>query len=270
MDKYAVIGNPIEHSLSPEIHTAFAKQTQQALSYEKIEAPLNLFEKTVETFLKQGGLGCNVTIPFKQIAYDLVDTLDISAKSCGAVNTIAVKNKQLIGYNTDGAGLLLDLTKNLNIVLSTKRILLIGAGGAAKGVLPNLLQEQPKALVLVNRTISKAEAIISECQHSHVSACGFEDLIDQHFDLVINATSSSLDEIDLPLPSTIFSEEALSYDMLYSQRETRFLQWSRRMGAKKLADGFGMLVEQAALAFNIWRGVRPDTKVVIMARRSAA
>ena len=276
LDYYAVIGHPIKHSLSPRIHTLFAEQTQQALYYDKIDAPVTKFKQAIQQFVAAGGKGLSVTVPFKQEAYALVDRLDDSAKRCGSVNAIRVEDDgKLTGYNTDGAGLLIDLKKNLNVVIKNKRVLLIGAGGAAQGVLPNLLDECPAALVVVNRTIEKASAMIARFQSSCLKACGFDELSvlpspacgrgieEGSFDLVINATSSSLSDVNLPLPNTIFSPAALSYDMFYSQQPTTFMRWSAQAGAARVIDGLGMLVEQAVLAFHIWRGVYPESASVL-------
>lgn len=271
MHRYAVIGHPVKHSLSPEIHLLFAEQTHQFIQYDKIESPLDKFTETVAEFIKGGGEGFNITVPFKHAAYELADELDDSAKCCGSVNTVQLKNNKLIGYNTDGVGLLIDLKKNLKCILKNKRILLIGAGGAAQGVLPHLIDEQPEQIIVVNRTLEKAKAMIARFQSSYLTACSFLELAEQSFDLVINATTSSLSSIELPLPNTIFSEQSLSYDMMYHRDgPTAFVKWSLETGADRAADGFGMLIEQAARAFKIWRGVYPDTSPVFkcLARRS--
>lgn len=257
-ETYAVIGNPIEHSLSPQVHALFAKQTQQNIDYIKIKAELDAFNVTVKAFFAKGGKGLNVTVPFKEQAFALVDKHDESAKRCGRVNTISLQNGQLVGYNTDGIGLVADLKNNLHFPIKRKAVLLIGAGGAAAGVLPNLLDEKPSQLVVVNRSVAKAQALVS-LYHGCCHAASFADLQEEKFDLVINATSSSLQNIDLPLPATIFSNLALSYDMLYSHESTRFMRWSTAAGAKFVTDGLGMLIEQGAVSFNIWRGIMPDT-----------
>lgn len=279
MHHYAVIGHPVKHSLSPEIHALFAEQTHQAMYYDKIETSVTGFKETVQQFVVAGGKGLSVTVPFKQEAYALVDILDDSAKRCGSVNVIRVEDDgKLSGYNTDGAGLLMDLKKNLKFIVKNKRVLLIGAGGAAQGVLPDLLDECPAKLVVVNRTVEKAEAMIARFQDARLTACSFDTLPGfpspacgrewhevpgeglESFDLVINATSSSLSKIDLPLPDMLFSKQSLSYDMMYSRDEpTAFVKWSLAHGVTHAVDGLGMLVEQAALAFQIWRGVYPET-----------
>lgn len=257
---YAVIGNPVKHSLSPQIHTLFAEQTHQPIYYDKIEAPPAEFKQVVQQFVKEGGQGFSITTPFKHEAYELADILDESAKRCGAVNAVHVKDNKLIGHNTDGAGLLIDLKKNLKFNIQAKRVLLIGAGGAAQGVLPNLLDENPEQIVIVNRTLEKAQTLVSYFQNPCLVACGFNDVPLKPFDLVINATTSSLVKIDLPLPETIFSTHSLSYDLMYNRNEaTPFVAWSNAHGASRAVDGLGMLIEQAALAFKIWRGVYPET-----------
>lgn len=264
MDHYAVMGNPVKHSLSPQINALFAKQTQQSIQYDKIESPLTAFKKTVDEFVRGGGKGFNITVPFKRAAYELADALDESAKRCGVVNVIHVNNHKLIGHNTDGRGLLTDITQNLKFTLKHKRVLLIGVGGAAQGVLPTLLDEAPSSVVIVNRTLEKAQALVAQFHHPLLTACGFDDLAQESFDLIINATTSSVSMLDLPLPATIFSAQSLSYDMMYNRDEpTTFVKWSLAHGATRAVDGLGMLVEQAALSFHIWRGILPETRSVL-------
>jgi len=273
-DKYAVIGNPIAHSKSPLIHAMFAKQTGQDISYEKIEAPLDGFAATVEQLRTEGYKGCNVTVPFKLeachivngVSTDVIDAFD-SGESADAINTLDFRNNEITGYNTDGTGLVRDIENNLDVQILGKRVLLMGAGGAAYGVAYPLLNRQPLELVIANRTLDKAikfEKIIrgtAQFPVTSTTASSYPDLSGKQFDLVINATSSGLSDKMPPLPDGIFAPGALAYDMMYG-RETPFMKFAREHGAR-VADGLGMLVEQAAEAFFIWRGVRPDTRPVL-------
>lgn len=263
VDRYAVVGNPIAHSKSPLIHTEFAKQTHQNISYERVLAPLDGFEATIRDLIKQGFKGVNVTVPFKFEAYVLCDYHTEQAKLAGAVNTIKFTEHGLWGNNTDGDGLIADITHNLNTLIEGKRVLLLGAGGAAEGVFQPMLVQKPAKLVVANRTLDKAENMVSKSldKTSQVTACTFEDLKNQQFDIVINATSAGLSDMALPVPSSVFAKNCLAYDMMYG-RETPFMQQARASGAQ-VADGLGMLVEQAAEAFSYWRGVRPETKSVM-------
>ena len=266
-DKYAVIGNPIAHSKSPEIHTMFAEQTGQDISYEAILAPPDGFAAIIERLRKEGYKGCNVTVPFKFEACQLASQLSPLAYVAQAVNTLKFDDGRIIGYNTDGTGLSRDIRFNLDIPLNNKRVLLIGAGGAANGVALPLAHEGVK-LTIVNRTADKAKTLASShiSDKSIISGCGFDEIADQQFDVVINATSAGLTDSEIPLPSTIFATGALAYDMMYG-RETPFMKFARAHGAAIVADGLGMLVEQAAESFYIWRGVRPETAPVIAALR---
>jgi len=268
-DKYAVIGNPIAHSKSPLIHEAFAKQTGQDISYERILAPLDGFEATVRDLIAKGYQGANVTVPFKFEAFKLCEELSPLAKAAGAVNTMVLGGEKVQGANTDGAGLVTDIVKNFAYLLHGKRILLLGAGGAAQGVILPLLEQQPESLVVANRTIAKAEAMVSKQVKSKVVplASTFDGLVGQ-FDIIINATSTGLTDTALPIPNTIFAKGCLAYDMMYG-RETPFMKQARENGAQ-VADGLGMLVEQAAEAFYIWRGVRPETQSVMQQIRQLA
>lgn len=263
VDRYAVIGNPVAHSKSPLIHEAFAKQTGQSIRYERILAPLDGFKATVNDLIAQGYKGVNVTVPFKFEAYALCDFYTEQAKLAGAVNTITFSEHGIWGNNTDGDGLIEDITQNLKTPIRDKRVLLLGAGGAAEGVFQPLLVERPKLLVVANRTLQKAEKIVSKPSDKawQGKASTFEDLKNQQFDIVINATSTGLSDTALPIPDSVFAENCLAYDMMYG-RETPFMQQARANGAQ-VADGLGMLVEQAAEAFNYWRGVRPETQPVI-------
>ncbi|MBS1147672.1 MAG: shikimate 5-dehydrogenase [Proteobacteria bacterium] len=262
-DRYAVFGHPIAHSKSPLIHAAFARQTGQDMTYEAILAPLGGFADSVAAFMAAGGRGANVTVPFKEAAFKLAQRLSPRAERAGAVNTLSFSADGILGDNTDGAGLVADLTCNLHCSLNAKRILLLGAGGAARGVIEPLLDQQPAALVIANRTVGRAQELAGLFGRG-VSACGFE-AADAPFDLVINATAASLAGELPPLSPHVFSKDTLAYDMMYG-RDTPFLSFARTHGAAT-ADGLGMLVEQAAEAFYLWRGVRPDTAPVIASLR---
>ncbi|MCA1977969.1 MAG: shikimate dehydrogenase [Thiobacillus sp.] len=263
-DRYAVFGHPIAHSKSPLIHAAFARQTGQDMRYEAILAPLDGFAGSVRAFIDAGGRGANVTVPFKEEAYALATTLTARARRAGAVNTLSFAADGITGDNTDGAGLLADLTRNLHRSLAGERILLLGAGGAARGVIGPLLDAQPATLVIANRTVARARALADSFGRDDVGVCGF-DAIEGEFDLVVNATAASLAGELPPLPPSIFAPGALAYDMMYGHT-TPFLEFARAQGCAG-ADGLGMLVEQAAEAFFVWRGVRPDTRPVIASLR---
>ncbi|MFL9709490.1 shikimate dehydrogenase [Methylobacillus sp. Pita1] len=270
MDRYAVIGHPVEHSKSPLIHVAFAQQTGQQIEYGKVQAPLDGFVATVAGLQAQGYCGANVTVPFKFEAYSLATELSERARDAGAVNTLSFKNGGIHGDNTDGAGLVRDILQNLEFSLAGKRVLLLGAGGAAEGVLGPLLQASPALLCIANRSVEKAEAMAARARpvDAELDACSFDALAGKAFDVVINATSSGLSNERLPLPSGLFAADALAYDMMYG-RETPFMQYAREEGVQKIADGLGMLVEQAAEAFYVWRQIRPDTASVIAALRTS-
>lgn len=272
-DQYAVIGNPVGHSKSPAIHAAFARQTGQDLVYGAIHAPEDAFEDAVERFRSAGGRGLNVTLPFKHRAFALATARTARAAHALAVNTLAFEDGAIRGDNTDGAGLVRDLTVNLGLTLRGRTIALLGAGGASYGVCELLLDENPAALVVANRTLDKATALCRHFADSHanggaLSACGYEDLRGRGFDLVINATSAGLSGDMPPLPAGVFAPGALAYDMVYG-RTTPYLDFARAAGART-ADGLGMLVEQAAESFHVWRGVRPETAPVIARLRGAA
>ncbi len=268
-DRYAVLGNPIAHSKSPAIHQMFAEQTRQFIIYEAFFVDIGGFEQAVGNFFAAGGKGLNVTVPFKEEAWQLVDQRSERAQLAGAVNTIKlVGEDERFGDNTDGTGLVRDLKQNHQIELRGKRILLLGAGGAARGVLLPLLVEQPSLLQVANRNADKAQ-ILSETFKSHGTIVGssFTALANHSFDLVINATSASLQGQLPALPEGVFAPHAISYDMMYSAQATPFQAWSRTQGVATCLDGLGMLVEQAAEAFFIWRGVIPETQPVISALR---
>ncbi|RJF97779.1 shikimate dehydrogenase [Noviherbaspirillum saxi] len=267
MDRYGVIGNPIAHSKSPEIHAQFAAQTGQHMAYERILAPLDAFSQTVRDLMAQGFGGANVTVPFKLEAHTLASTLTERAQAAGAVNTLKFEQGTILGDNTDGVGLVTDITENAGLSLSGKRILLLGAGGAARGVILPLLAKAPGQLVIANRTVAKAEELAAQFESKgHVSPSAFTTL-DQPFDLVINATSASLSADVPPVSPTVFGRGALAYDMMYGKAPTVFMRFAAQHGAS-VRDGLGMLVEQAAESFQLWRGVRPGTAEVFAALRA--
>ena len=260
-DRYAVIGNPIAHSKSPQIHRMFAQQTGQDISYEAVLAPLDGFAATIERLHNEGYKGCNVTVPFKMEAWQLADRLEPRALNASASNTLTFKEQEIVGDNTDGAGLVADIERNLGVSLKGKHVLLMGAGGAAYGVMLPLLHAGAR-ITVANRTEEKAQQLVAMfAGQGNVSGCGYDALDGHQFDIVINATSAGLTDSEIPLPPGIFAPGALAYDMMYG-RETPFMKFAREHGAR-VADGLGMLVEQAAEAFFIWRGVRPDTQPVL-------
>lgn len=263
-DRYAVFGHPIAHSKSPAIHAAFARQTGQDLRYEAILAPLDGFAASVDAFVAGGGRGANVTVPFKEEAFRLAARLSARAERAGAVNTLSFVGGAILGDNTDGAGLVADLVRNLGCDLAGARILLLGAGGAARGVVGPLLDREPATLVIANRTAGRAKDL-ARLFDRNVVGCGFE-AVEGRFDLIVNATAASLAGELPPLPPDAFAPGALAYDMMYGC-DTPFLAFARERGAAT-ADGLGMLVEQAAEAFFVWRGVRPDTAPVIAGLRT--
>ncbi|MCX8146529.1 MAG: shikimate dehydrogenase [Azovibrio sp.] len=265
-DLYAVFGNPITHSKSPRIHAAFAAQTGADIRYEARLAPLDDFAGAVRRFMAEGGRGANVTVPFKEAAFRLCDSLSPRARLAGAVNTLSLEAGHIRGDNTDGAGLVRDIETNLGFALAGRRILLLGAGGAARGVILPLLENQPAQLRIANRSPAKAAALAAAFApdtRCPIAGGSFAELAGQAFDLVINATSASLGGAALPLPDGLYAPGALAYDMMYGQGETPFLTQARAAGASRRADGLGMLVEQAAEAFLIWRGIRPETGALL-------
>jgi shikimate dehydrogenase len=268
-DRYAVIGNPIAHSKSPQIHAAFARQTGQDIEYTRLLAPPDGFPGTVESFRAAGNKGANVTVPFKLAAFDLADEVSQRAKDAQAANFLSFDGGRIRADNTDGAGLTRDITGNLSFSMAGRRVLLMGAGGAARGALQPLLAQHPAILTIANRTVEKALQL-AEAFRYHASAASsvlsglhYAELAGHHFDLVINATSSSLQGELPPLPAGVFAEGSLAYDMMYGKGLTPFLAFARSQGVLRLADGLGMLVEQAAESFFLWRGVRPETRAVI-------
>ena len=268
-DRYAVIGHPLAHSRSPEIHAAFARETGQAVAYERLPAPLDGFHATVDEFRVGGARGANVTLPFKLEAYGYANQLTERARQAGAVNTLKFDGARILGDNTDGIGLCRDIVDNLKRPLTGARILLIGAGGAARGVIGPLLSAGPQMLAITNRTFSKAGEIASHFSNlGPVKAISPADLAAERFDILINATSASLAD-NLPLvPVTCFQPGVLAYDMMYGKGQTPFMALAAGAGART-ADGLGMLVEQAAEAFFVWRGVRPATASVLAQLRGA-
>jgi len=262
-DRYAVIGNPVAHSRSPEIHAAFARQTGEDIRYERVLAPADGFAQTLRAFREGGASGANVTVPFKLEAFALATECTMRASSGKSANTLIFDGNKIIGDNTDGVGLCRDIEQNLHQPLRGARILLVGAGGAARGVTAALLASQPESLVITNRTHSKATAFVEECGESrNFFAIGADGLSARQFDIVINATSASLTAHMPEVPAACFADNALAYEMMYGKGMTPFLTLAAGAGART-ADGLGMLVEQAAEAFFVWRGVRPSTGPVI-------
>jgi shikimate dehydrogenase len=270
-DRYAVMGNPIAHSLSPRIHLAFARQTSQNLIYEAILVEPQGFPEAVDDFCAGGGKGLNITLPFKHEAWECVVDRSDRAERAGAVNTILCRpDGTRHGDNTDGVGLVRDVLDNLQGSIKGKRILLLGAGGAVCGTVGSLLKEEPAQLVIANRTVDRAVALADRCSPlGNVEGCGFEDLDGWHFDLIINGTSASLQGDVPPLPETVLKAGGWCYDMAYNREgPTAFVLWGAEHGAAQTVDGLGMLVEQAAESFVLWRGVRPQTGAVIAALRA--
>lgn len=273
---YAVFGNPIAHSKSPLIHTEFARQTGQDMDYRAILAPLDKFAETVAIFRAEGGAGANVTVPFKEEAFRLASELTPRAHNAGAVNTLKFDEKKIIGDNTDGVGLVRDIARNLGFTIKGKRILLMGAGGAARGVIRPLLEESPAEIVLANRTVEKAEVLVAHFKKTFSAgtpSCKLlaspYEILEGKFDLVINATAASLKGEVPPLPENILHSGSLAYDMMYGKEDTPFMAWARKHGAAIVSDGLGMLVEQAAESFFIWCEIRPQTAPVIQLLRNS-
>ena len=259
--KYAVIGNPVSHSKSPQIHTAFAQQQGIQIEYLRVLADETSFTETVNEFRMAGGSGLNVTLPFKVTAFQQCQTVNEYAQSAHAVNTLCFDNEgNWVGANTDGLGLLKDLTSNLGIDLADKKILIMGAGGSTRGILLPLLQQHPCKLVIVNRDTRKASHLTEIfSRHENLHACAYSDLGDEVFDLVINATSASLSGSLPPLPDTIVSSNSACYDLYYSDEDTPFIHWGKSLGVATCADGLGMLIEQAAESYFLWQDFRPET-----------
>ena len=267
-DQYAVMGNPIAHSQSPRIHALFATQTGQRLEYRAIQVEPGGFAAAARAFRDAGGKGLNVTVPFKQDAWVFADLLSARAERAGAVNTLSFEPGGVRGDNTDGPGLVRDLKINHGCPLAGRRILLLGAGGAARGVLQPLLAERPAQLVIANRTASRAaELALRFGDLGPVTGCGFADLAGRSFDLVVNATAAGLSDAVPPLPDGVLAADGWCYDLMYGCEPTTFVHWGWERGAVQSLDGLGMLVEQAAEAFHLWRGVWPETQPVIAALR---
>lgn len=268
-DRYAVIGNPIEHSKSPLIHQLFAAQSGQDMTYERMLGNREDFSGDVQRFIDAGGRGLNVTVPFKEQAFDLADSLSERARQAGAVNTLLFEAGRIRGDNTDGEGLVRDLGCNQGFNFAASRILLLGAGGASRGVLFPLLAESPASITLANRTASKALELAARAGDPRVRGCGLDQLTGQQFDLVINGTAAGLGGEVPAIDAGCLSPGGWTYDMMYGSEPTAFVLWGQAHGAARALDGLGMLVEQAAESFRLWRGVTPDTEAVISALRAA-
>jgi shikimate dehydrogenase len=268
MDKYCVFGNPIKQSRSPYIHQSFAKATRQVIHYDIFFVELDGFTQAVNDFITQEGKGANVTAPFKEQAMLMCDELTEHAKFSGAVNTLTFKNGKIYGDTTDGVGLVNDLLAN-NVCMKNSRILLLGAGGAAKGVVLPLLNQQPQSLTIANRTVAKAKAIVEQYTDQPLSACSFDEANEQIFDIIINATSAGLTGEGIPIEEKLITSSCVCYDMTYGKELTPFLQKAQKLNAKQVIDGLGMLVGQAAASFEIWRGVKPDVEPVLIALRQS-
>jgi shikimate dehydrogenase len=271
-DRYCVIGNPIAHSKSPEIHAAFAATTGQDLVYERCLAPLDGFADTVRRLVAEGYRGANVTVPFKLEAAAIATRLSERARLAGAVNTLRFEDGAIVGDNTDGPGLVADIVRNAGMALAGKRVLLLGAGGAARGIVLPFLEQGPAAIVIANRTRATADALVEQfaahaAHPGQVSAVGM-DAIEGVFDVVVNATSASLAADMPPVPASAFGPDTLAVDIMYGKEPSQFMEFAALHGAA-VRDGLGMLVEQAAEAFTLWRGVRPATTPVLVQLRAA-
>jgi len=271
-DRYAVIGNPIVHSKSPLIHAAFARETGQDMDYGRILGNLDDFTGDVRCFFAEGGRGMNITVPFKEQAWKLVDERSQAAETAGAVNTlISLDGGRLRGDNTDGIGLVRDLTENHGFTFRAAHVLLLGAGGASRGVMRHLLETGLASLAVANRTASKAvDLAAAGYALGPVIGCGLDDLRGRRFDLIINATSAGLDGAVPAIPEDCLAPDGWTYDMLYGDAPTPFCRWGTEHGAARVLDGLGMLVEQAAESFYLWRGARPSTRMVIAQLRGVA
>jgi shikimate dehydrogenase len=267
--RYAVFGHPVAHSKSPRIHMLFAQQLGHSIEYTAIDLEPGHFAEGVDAFRVAGGRGANVTVPFKRDAYELSTHPSDRARQAGAVNTLRFDpDGSIFGDNTDGTGLVHDLTRNLGVHLRDRNILLLGAGGAVRGVLGPLLRQHPALVVIANRTVARAKELISTfAALGRVEASGFDALKGRRFDLVINGTAASLSDDVLPLPPNLFANRALAYDMMYGEKSRPFLDWAATHGAETVTDGLGKLVEQAAESYFLWHGVRPATPTVIQTLR---
>lgn len=264
-DRYGLVGHPVEHSRSPLIHTVFARQTRQRLRYDLIDAAPEGFETAVRGFGAAGGKGLNVTVPHKEAAFALCDEASEAATAAGAVNTISIVGGRLRGDNTDGVGFIRDVTVNQRQALAGKRVVVLGAGGAARGIIGPLLAEQPATVAIANRTTDRAEEIVARFGGSALAARTFAALAEQApYDVVINATSAGLKGESPPFPASLVGPQSFCYDLVYGSSDTPFVIWAKSHGAARAVQGWGMLVEQAAESFAIWRGVRPDTKPLLL------
>jgi shikimate dehydrogenase len=265
VDRYAVVGNPVAHSLSPLIHAEFARQTGQALSYQAIEIATDAFAAGIAALQQQGFRGVNVTVPFKREAWELCDQLTARARIAGAVNTLSLQaNGSIHGDNTDGVGLVRDLVDNLRIQIAGQNILLLGAGGAVRGVLEPLLALAPARLTIANRNIDRASALASDfTSFGKIEVVAYSKLQRDGYHLIINATAAGLSNQLPPIPAEVLDRSGVCYDMMYNLKAaTAFVEWTTRHGVNRSYDGLGMLIEQAAEAFHLWRGVRPDTRQI--------
>ncbi len=258
-DRYAVVGNPISHSRSPEIHRLFARTTGHGLGYEKLEAPLDGFEDFALGLRDLGYLGLNVTIPFKIDAAKLADDLSPRARLAGAVNTLKFDGDDILGDNTDGVGFVRDIRERLQFKIAGSSILVLGAGGGVRGLVASLLEERPKWIAVANRTHGRAQELADEFG---VEAIRFDEVPAEHFDLIVNGTSSSLNHDAPAIDPETFDDCLLAYDLVYAPAATPFMVLARSGGARRVSDGLGMLIEQAAESFAVWRGVRPETASV--------
>jgi shikimate dehydrogenase len=263
-DRYGLVGHPVEHSRSPLIHTVFARQTGQRMTYELIDAAPAAFETAVRGFGAAGGKGLNVTVPHKEAAFALCAANGEAATVAGAVNTISMLNGALRGDNTDGIGFIRDVTVNLGQQLAGARVVVLGAGGAARGILGPLLNEQPASVTLANRTKERADDVVAKFHGAGLVAHTFAELVEQPpFDVLVNATSAGLKGEAPPFPPSLVGRDSFCYDLVYGSSDTPFVAWAKAHGAARAAQGWGMLVEQAAESFAIWRGVRPDTRQLL-------
>lgn len=263
-DRYGLVGHPVEHSRSPLIHTVFARQTRQHLTYELIDAEPPAFETAVRGFGAAGGKGLNVTVPHKEAAFALCDESSDAARAAGAVNTISIGDGRLRGDNTDGVGFIRDVMVNQRQALHGARIIVLGAGGAARGIVGPLLAAQPAELTIANRTKQRAEQVVARFAGSQLSVRAFDELADlPAYDVLVNATSAGLKGEAPPFPGTLIGPDSFCYDLVYGSGDTPFVTWAKNHGAARAVQGWGMLVEQAAESFAIWRGVRPDTKALL-------
>lgn len=265
VDRYGVMGYPIKQSRSPLIHRLFALQTQQRMQYEMLQVAPQHLQTAIDQFARTGGRGANITVPHKQAVLKLCNSLSERAELAGAVNTLSFEDGRIHGDNTDGVGLLIDLERNLDVKLAGSRILILGAGGATRGIVGPLMETGPKSLLIANRTIARADDIVASLPKDRaIAACAFDAVPGESpFDLVINATSAGLNGEMPPYPASSVGPKTLCYDLSYGLKRTPFAQWGREAGAGRSVMGWGMLVEQAAESFKIWRGVRPDTAPVL-------